>query len=85
MQKNEERIQECDESDRLRVEFAQRHEQELAQQAMGYPYPGQGCSQPSCTQEPMNQFAGQELCGGHTLVIIDPNNEVHRAGYGPWG
>ena len=46
---------------------------------------GQSCAQPGCTQEPMNQFGGPELCGGHTLVMIDPNNEVHGAGYGPWG
>ncbi len=31
-----------------------------------------GCSQPACTQEPRNQFAGgQELCGLHTLGVLN--------------
>jgi len=77
------------EADRIRIkqESANQAEVQRAQlQARSQPSNAQNnCAQPSCTQEPMNQFGGPELCGGHTLVMIDPNNEVHGAGYGPWG
>ena len=71
------------EADRTRIKQESANQAE-AQRSQLQSYSQSNCSQPSCTQEPMNQFAGQELCGGHTLVIIDPNNEVHGAGYGPW-
>ena len=45
---------------------------------------GPTCCQPGCGQPGVASTAAGWLCGGHTLVILDPKDEVHRAGRGPW-
>ena len=69
-----ERYARYDESDRLVAQHWQKVENERAQEAAWNSTSGPGCSQPACTQEPRNQFAGgQELCGLHTLGVLNSN------------
>jgi hypothetical protein len=62
------------EADRTRIkqEWANQAQAERVQLQVVVTGRQSGCSQPACTQEPRNQFAGgQELCGLHTLGVLN--------------